>query len=41
MTGGVLMKKIQSKNVQQQGKQAEKKAGYGDKKLTGENRPAE
>jgi hypothetical protein len=40
-SGGVHMNNKQRKTAQQPNKTAEKKAGYGDKKLEGPNRPAE
>ncbi|GAE43527.1 hypothetical protein JCM21738_165 [Mesobacillus boroniphilus JCM 21738] len=41
ISGGVHMNKKQQKTAQQPNKTAEKKTGYGDKKLEGTNRPAE
>jgi hypothetical protein len=41
ISGGVYMNKKQNKKVQQPNNTVEKKAGYGDKKLEGPNRPAE
>lgn len=41
ISGGVHMNKKQQKTAQQPNKTAEKKTGYGDKKLEGPNRPAE
>jgi hypothetical protein len=41
MSGGVFMNKNQNKKVQNPNNTPEKKAGYGDKKLAGPNRPAE
>lgn len=35
------MNKNQNKNIKQTNNPTEKKAGYGDKKLEGPNRPAE
>jgi hypothetical protein len=41
ISGGVHMNKNQNKNIKQTNNTTEKKAGYGDKKLEGPNRPAE
>lgn len=41
ISGGVFMNKKQNKKVQNPNNSTEKKAGYGDKKLEGPNRPAE